>query len=147
MGTSMRPTIFNDRVANALKKWHHTAKKHTKHGHSGSNTPHSSRPPTPTHGMSPVHLLHNYNNRSLDHQTSFTASPSPPRFSDFGGNGHSHQQFFDPESQNHSYQREITDSEYSNSHHPQANLGSPVREEREVTEDVKVELSEFTFKK
>ncbi|KAL1209829.1 MLO-like protein 12 [Cardamine amara subsp. amara] len=147
MGTSMRPTIFNDRVANALKKWHHTAKKHTKHGHSGSNTPHSSHPTTPTHGMSPVHLLHSYHNRGLDHQTSFTASPSPPRFSDFGGNGHGHQQFFDPESQNHSVQREITDSEYSNSHHPQADMASPVREERKVTEHVKVDLSEFTFKK
>ncbi|KAL9302166.1 MLO-like protein 12 [Arabidopsis thaliana] len=147
MGTSMRPTIFNDRVANALKKWHHTAKKQTKHGHSGSNTPHSSRPTTPTHGMSPVHLLHNYNNRSLDQQTSFTASPSPPRFSDYSGQGHGHQHFFDPESQNHSYQREITDSEFSNSHHPQVDMASPVREEKEIVEHVKVDLSEFTFKK
>ncbi|KAG7569724.1 Mlo-related protein [Arabidopsis thaliana x Arabidopsis arenosa] len=147
MGTSMRPTIFNDRVANALKKWHHTAKKQTKHGHSGSNTPHSSRPTTPTHGMSPVHLLHNYNNRSLDQQTSFTASPSPPRFSDYSGQGHGHQHFFDPESQNHSYQREITDSEFSNSHHPQVDMASPVREENEIIEHVKVDLSEFTFKK
>ncbi|CAH2058751.1 unnamed protein product, partial [Thlaspi arvense] len=147
MGTSMRPTIFNDRVANALKKWHHTAKKQTKHGHSGSNTPHSSRPTTPTHGMSPVHLLHNYHNRALDYQTSFTASPSPPRFSDFGGHGHGHQQFFDPESQNVSCHREITDSENSNSHHPHADVASPVREERDVIEHVKVDLSEFTFKK
>uniref|UniRef100_A0A1J3ITA9 MLO-like protein n=1 Tax=Noccaea caerulescens TaxID=107243 RepID=A0A1J3ITA9_NOCCA len=144
MGTSMRPTIFNDRVANALKKWHHMAKKQTKHGHSESNTPHSSRPATPTHGMSPVHLLHNYNNRSLDQQTSYTASPSPPRFSDFAGR---HQNFFDPDSQTVSYQREITDSENSNSHHPHADVASPVREEREVVEHVKVDLSEFTFKK
>lgn len=173
MGTSMRPTIFNDKVANALKKWHHTAKKQTKHGHSGSNTPHSSRPTTPTHGMSPVHLLHNYRNRSLDQQTSFTASPSPPRYSDFGGNyqnhgldqtsstaspspprfsdfgghGHGHQQFFDPESQNISSHRGITDSDNSNSHHPHADVASPIIEEREITEHVKVDLSEFTFKK
>ncbi|KAF2577904.1 hypothetical protein F2Q68_00001677 [Brassica cretica] len=173
MGTSMRPTIFNDKVANALKKWHHTAKKQTKHGHSGSNTPHSSRPTTPTHGMSPVHLLHNYRNRSLDQQTSFTASPSPPRYSDFGGNyqnhgldqtsstaspspprfsdfgghGHGHQQFFDPESQNISSHRGITDSDNSNSHNPHVDVVSPVIEEREITEHVNVDLSEFTFKK
>ncbi|CAN8287198.1 unnamed protein product [Cochlearia groenlandica] len=140
MGTSMRPTIFNDRVANALKKWHHTAKKQTKHGHSGSNTPHSSHPATPTHGMSPVHLLHSYHNRGLDHQTSFTASPSPSRFSDFNNQGNQH--FYDPESQ-----REITDSETSLSQNPRGDVASHVREERDVIEHVKVDLSEFTFKK
>lgn len=67
MGSTMKPTIFNDRVAAALKNWHHIAKKHTKQGRlSGSNTPMSSRPQTPSHGMSPVHLLHNYPNRSGD---------------------------------------------------------------------------------
>ncbi|KAL9422125.1 hypothetical protein AB3S75_034398 [Citrus x aurantiifolia] len=67
MGSTMKPTIFNDRVAAALKNWHHIAKKHTKQGRlSGSNTPMSSRPQTPTHGMSPVHLLHNYPNHSGD---------------------------------------------------------------------------------
>ncbi|XVF83263.1 hypothetical protein PTKIN_Ptkin16aG0472400 [Pterospermum kingtungense] len=72
MGTNMRPTIFNDRVAAALKNWHHTAKKHAKHSkHSESTTPFSSRPTTPTHGMSPVHLLHNYP-RSVE---SYNASP------------------------------------------------------------------------
>ncbi|VVB17473.1 unnamed protein product [Arabis nemorensis] len=145
MGTSMRPTIFNDRVANALKKWHHTAKKQTKHGHSGSNTPQSSRPATPTHGMSPVHLLHNYRS---DHQNSFTASPSPPRFSDYGGQGNSHHHFYDPESQNlSSHVREITDSENSNSRHPQVDRASPAREERDIVEHVKVGMPEFTFKK
>ncbi|RDX68470.1 MLO-like protein 12, partial [Mucuna pruriens] len=63
MGTSMKPTIFNDRVAAALKKWHHTAKKHVKHSkHSAANntTPLSSRSSTPTFGMSPIHLLHRH---------------------------------------------------------------------------------------
>ncbi|XP_039067344.1 MLO-like protein 12 [Hibiscus syriacus] len=63
MGTNMRPTIFNDRIAAALKNWHHTAKKHTKQSrqlHSENTTPFSSRPATPTHRMSPVHFLHNY---------------------------------------------------------------------------------------
>ncbi|XP_062085082.1 MLO-like protein 6 isoform X2 [Humulus lupulus] len=61
MGSTMSPTIFNDRVAEALKNWHLSAKKNKKHSrHSGANSPFSSRPATPTHGMSPVHLLQNY---------------------------------------------------------------------------------------
>ncbi|MBA0725670.1 hypothetical protein Golax_022235 [Gossypium laxum] len=67
MGTNMRPTIFNDRVAAALKNWHHRAKKHTKQSrllHSENTTPFSSRPATPTHGMSPVHILHKHPQRS-----------------------------------------------------------------------------------
>ncbi|KAM7273089.1 hypothetical protein ACFE04_027753 [Oxalis oulophora] len=82
MGSSMKPAIFNDRVATALKSWHHTARKHTKqsHGHhSPQTTPFSSRPGTPTrgvsptrggygmsptYGMSPVHLLQGFNNHS-----------------------------------------------------------------------------------
>ncbi|XP_007009792.2 PREDICTED: MLO-like protein 6 isoform X1 [Theobroma cacao] len=77
MGTNMRPTIFNDRVAAALKSWHHTAKKHTKHSkHSENTTPFSSRPATPTHGMSPVHLLHN-------HPRSVESYHTSPRNSNF----------------------------------------------------------------
>lgn len=30
MGSTMRPTIFDERVAMALKNWHHKAKKHVK---------------------------------------------------------------------------------------------------------------------
>ncbi|OWM70175.1 hypothetical protein CDL15_Pgr026025 [Punica granatum] len=67
MGSTMKPTIFNDRVATALKHWHHTAKRHTKESkHSNSVTPFSSRPATPERSASPIHLLHNYQNRSLD---------------------------------------------------------------------------------
>ena len=73
----MRPAIFNNRVAAALKSWHHTAKKHTKQSrHSENTTPFSSRPATPTHGMSPVHLLHNYP-RSVE---SYHTSPSHSNF-------------------------------------------------------------------
>nr|AFW98803.1 MLO protein 3 [Rosa multiflora] len=65
MGSSMKPTVFNEGVAEAVKSWHHKAKKKVKHSlHSERSTPLSSRPGTPTHGMSPVHLLHNVNNRS-----------------------------------------------------------------------------------
>ncbi|XP_073158461.1 MLO-like protein 6 [Henckelia pumila] len=58
MGSTMKPTIFNERVATALKNWHHTAKKHIKE--SKHPTPSSSRPSTPSHGMSPMHLLRHY---------------------------------------------------------------------------------------
>ncbi|XP_044507635.1 MLO-like protein 6 isoform X2 [Mangifera indica] len=79
MGSTMKPTVFNDRVAAALKNWHQAAKKHTKHGkHSEATTPFSSRPQTPTHRMSPVHLLQNYPNRSSD-----SYHPSPARPSNF----------------------------------------------------------------
>lgn len=62
MGSNMKPTIFNERVATALRKWHHTARKHLRENrHSSSVTPMStSRPATPTHGFSPVHLLRHY---------------------------------------------------------------------------------------
>ncbi|KAK2977572.1 hypothetical protein RJ640_007208 [Escallonia rubra] len=62
MGSSMKPTIFNERVAKALHNWHQSAKKHIKQNrrHPDSVTPLSSRPSTPKHGTSPVHLLHYY---------------------------------------------------------------------------------------
>ncbi|KAG6765239.1 hypothetical protein POTOM_029265 [Populus tomentosa] len=82
MGSSMRSTVFNDRVAAALKTWHLTAKKQSKHGkNSASHTPMSSRPQTPTHGMSPVHLLHNH--RSSTAPNSF---PNSPRLSNHYNN-------------------------------------------------------------
>ncbi|KAK7364734.1 hypothetical protein VNO80_13475 [Phaseolus coccineus] len=55
MGSTMKPTIFNQRVASALKNWHNTAKKQVKN--SKQTTPFSSKPSTPTYGMSPMHLL------------------------------------------------------------------------------------------
>ncbi|KAK3002187.1 hypothetical protein RJ639_022489 [Escallonia herrerae] len=58
----MKPTIFNERVAKALHNWHQSAKKHIKQNrrHPASMTSLSSRPRTPLHGTSPVHLLHYY---------------------------------------------------------------------------------------
>ncbi|KAL0417741.1 UNVERIFIED_CONTAM: MLO-like protein 6 [Sesamum radiatum] len=71
MGSTMKPTIFNDRVATALRNWHHTAKKHIKQSkHSAPTTPTSIRPPTPSHGMSPVHLLRHHRSEMDSLQTS-----------------------------------------------------------------------------
>src|ERR1044072_2287637 len=74
MGSGMKPTIFGENAAAAVKKWHHTAKKHVRHSKEfNANTPYSSRPATPTHGMSPVHLLHKHSN--YHHSDSPLASP------------------------------------------------------------------------
>ncbi|KAM3399079.1 MLO-like protein 6 [Capsicum galapagoense] len=98
MGSSMKPTIFNERVATALRKWHHGAKKHIKEinkHHSNPATPMSSRPTTPTHAMSPVHLLRGIrtsdmdvspqrSNYNVDHWD-IEGSSSPTRFYQGGG--------------------------------------------------------------
>ncbi|XP_057799040.1 MLO-like protein 6 [Salvia miltiorrhiza] len=62
MGSKMRPVIFSDHVASALRGWHRTAKEHVKHGRpSGSSTPFSSRAASPLHGStSPLYLLQGY---------------------------------------------------------------------------------------
>ncbi|XP_057781779.1 MLO-like protein 6 [Salvia miltiorrhiza] len=89
MGSSMKPTIFNERVATALRNWHHTAKKHIKQ--SRHSTPMSSRPATPSHHTSPIHLLRHYRSEMDSVHTSprrsnydadnwDTESPSPSRF-------------------------------------------------------------------
>lgn len=83
MGSSMKPTIFDHRVATALTNWQRTAREKRKyHKQSETDTPFSSRPATPTHGMSPVHLLHNYHNTfDVD---SFYSSPRSINFKNDG---------------------------------------------------------------
>ncbi|THG10884.1 hypothetical protein TEA_025819 [Camellia sinensis var. sinensis] len=78
MGSTMKPTIFNERVAIALRNWHHSAKKHIKHNQqSGQATPMSSRPATPSHHTSPVHLLRHY---KAEMDSSLQASPRRTNF-------------------------------------------------------------------
>ncbi|WOL00025.1 hypothetical protein Cni_G08738 [Canna indica] len=58
MGSKMKHTIFNERVATALRKWHQTARKHLKENNkkSGSITPFStSRATTPTNSLPHVY--------------------------------------------------------------------------------------------
>lgn len=78
MGSNMRPTIFNDKVATALRKWHHTAKKHVKQSRHSSST---SLPETPTQSMSPVQLLH----KQLSEQGD--TDETSPRMSNFNNEG------------------------------------------------------------
>ncbi|AAD25552.1 Highly Simlilar to Mlo proteins [Arabidopsis thaliana] len=123
MGSKMKPTVFNERVATALKSWHHTAKKNIKHGRtSESTTPFSSRPTTPTHGSSPIHLLRNApHKRSRSVDESFANSFSP-RNSDFDS--------WDPESQHET-------AETSNSNH-RSRFGEEESEKKFVSSSVEL---------
>lgn len=77
MGSTMKPTVFDEKVATALRSWHQTAKKQIKRNKkSGQVSPMSSRPGTPSHGMSPVHLLQNY-------RTDIDSFPTTPRNGNF----------------------------------------------------------------
>lgn len=84
MGSTMKPVIFNERVASALKSWYQTAKKNKGGRRSENTTPFSSRPATPLHGTSPLHLLHAYQNNA--DQDSLQASPRASHF-DYEGLG------------------------------------------------------------
>lgn len=72
MGSHMKKAIFEEQTANALQRWHKTAKKkvkqHRKSGHSSSgfasrsglHSGFQSGETTPLHGSSPLHLLRRY---------------------------------------------------------------------------------------
>lgn len=125
MGSTMKPTIFNDRVAAALRNWHHTARKHIKQ-QKGSVTPMSSRPTTPSHHMlSPVHLLRHYRNEMDSVHTSprrsnfdieqywETDSPSPshrqPRIPGEGSSSYHHGHVL-PDQSNVEYDKVVNES-------------------------------------
>lgn len=119
MGSTMKPTIFNERVATALRNWHHTAKKHIKQN-KGSVTPLSSRPTTPTHHMSPVHLLRHYRSEVDSFQNS-------PRKSNFEADR------WDTDSPSPSHTHfHHTASEGSSSHHHQIEMGQVDRQDHDV---------------
>ncbi|XP_054813846.1 MLO-like protein 6 [Prosopis cineraria] len=84
MGSSMKATIFNERVVAALRKWHHRARKEVKRkrGSVGSVSE------TPSPSMSPVSLLRYYRSEAdsvhtSPRKTSMEAefSASPPHYS------------------------------------------------------------------
>lgn len=134
MGSTMKPTIFNDNVAAALKNWQHTARKHIKHkdsSHSAANTPFSSRPGTPTHGMSPVHLLHKHPR----HSDSPLTSPRAP---------HYHNEQWDvegsPSPSHHARNHDDTMQPPTAEELPPIGL-QPIRTQHEIN----IALSEFSF--
>ncbi|CAL1403400.1 unnamed protein product [Linum trigynum] len=90
MGSTMKPTVFNESVATALRKWHHTAKKNVKQskasGVSSTGTPASSRPTTPSHHqhLSPIHLLRNHRASEFSAADSLQSSPRRSNFYWYG---------------------------------------------------------------
>ncbi|PPD82267.1 hypothetical protein GOBAR_DD20793 [Gossypium barbadense] len=143
MGTNMKPTIFNERVATALRNWHHTAKKHIKHN-KGSVTPFSSRPNTPSHHTSPVHLLRNYrsevdslhtsprrSNFDIELSDTDSLSPSPPNYTEGSSTSHHHVNMEDQ------VQVDYIDNDIN-----ELNFN----ERRELTQhEINIELKDFSF--
>ena len=66
MGSHMKSTIFEERIASGLRRWHRKAKKNRKRRNlvSGFSSRGGTRSveTTPSHGSSPVHLMRRYNN-------------------------------------------------------------------------------------
>jgi mlo protein len=151
MGTSMKPTVFSENVAAALKTWHHTAKEHTKHGaHSGSNSPYASMPVTPRHGNSPVHLLHNYPHSSTN---SLHNSPIRSNIVDNENWGNAadwqrrHQEFEDTPISTAVLQNEQHEVEIQQSGPSGAALVQPVHPSDGSQHEVQLSLTDFSFNK
>ncbi|KAJ8747285.1 hypothetical protein K2173_014522 [Erythroxylum novogranatense] len=149
MGSRMRPTVFNDRVATALRNWHKTAKKHAKHGgrNSESHTPLSSRPTTPTYGMSPAHLLQNY--RSSTAPDSLQASP---RNYSYNKPDHWDLEAVNPVNDHETYEPQPLESpDYRDRDMPIEDPDSmnlpPVPPAIRTQHEVNISLAEFTFRK
>lgn len=77
MGSNMKKSIFEEQTAKALKKWHQAAKQRNKQRKGITDTSSiMSGDATPTHGSSPLHLLHHYKQRSTAPDADgFAASP------------------------------------------------------------------------
>lgn len=151
MGSTMKPTIFNERVAMALRNWHHSAKKHLKENKgSVSVTPMSSRPATPSHHMSPVHLLRNYrsemdsvqasprkSNFDIEHWE--TESPSP---------SHRHRPVGDGSSSYHHHQTDQSYIKYDKDVN-EVNLGqlAPIPQPARAQHEIDIGLKDFSFDK
>jgi len=75
MGSTMKATIFNEKVATALRNWHHTAKKNVKEKLAlRSQSSLSTRPSIPKQPKSHANLLRRY------HSEMATYPSSPIRF-------------------------------------------------------------------
>ena len=155
MGSTMKPTIFNERVATALRNWHHTAKKHIKQNRAGSVTPLSSRPTTPSHHMSPVHLLRHYRSEvdslqnsprrsNFDTERWDTDSPSPShhhqlhRLAIDGSTSHQHQIEFGQLDQH---------DEFANETGPVAQTTTTQQPQPGMQQEIKVAQRDFSFER
>ncbi|KAF8396600.1 hypothetical protein HHK36_018239 [Tetracentron sinense] len=144
MGSTMKPTIFNERVAMALRSWHHTAKKHIKQNRkSGTVTPMSSRPATPSHGMSPVHLLRGYQNEVDSLQTS-------PRMSNFDNENWEMEGSPPPpsdESPSHHYRHHPVVEQERENHEPSSTQLPPPPQAISTQHEISIDPLGFSFAK
>ncbi|XP_021806749.1 MLO-like protein 6 [Prunus avium] len=139
MGSTMKPTIFNDRVANAIKKWHLSAKKHLKHN---KNSP-TSVPGTPLHSMSPVHLLRHYQS---EHDVDSVHTLPRMSYCDADGpnSSPSHHQddlSWSNQGRSHGQEEEISAHKSNAVNNPIAGYGSQSQHE------IQINSAEFTFEK
>lgn len=79
MGSHMKKSIFEEQTAQALKKWTKAAKERKKLRKAGGGTGggNVSGENTPSHGSSPLHLLHNQKHRSSTHEVG--SAPNSPK--------------------------------------------------------------------
>ncbi|XP_050287344.1 MLO-like protein 6 isoform X2 [Quercus robur] len=152
MGSTMKPTIFNERVALGLRNWHHSAKKHLKENKgSVTVTPMSSRPATPSHHTSPVHLLRNYRSEMDSVQTSprksnfdfehwETESPSP---------SHHHRPTGGGSSSYHHHQMDKSNIEFDKNVNEAVTLSqlAPIPQPARAQHEIDIGLKDFSFDK
>lgn len=72
MGSHMKKAIFEEQTAKALKKWQNAARERKKLRKNGADVSSTfmSGENTPSHGSSPIHLLHKYKTNSADIESS-----------------------------------------------------------------------------
>ncbi|CAM8967390.1 unnamed protein product [Rhodiola kirilowii] len=154
MGSSMKATVFDERVAFAIKKWHKSAKRNLKlkqsRKSSSLRTQTSSRPctPTPTDGsLSPVHLLRHYRSEASDVLNALpcTSLPEPTENSNWeitDASGPPSRHFLDGEGSNAKHYGEL-----------QAYLEDEDRDRRAMVPvecaiiDVEISSKDFSFDK
>ncbi|KAK4485480.1 hypothetical protein RD792_008122 [Penstemon davidsonii] len=147
MGSTMKPVIFSDQVASAIRGWHHTAKKQLKlqGQQSGNTTPFSSRPGTPLRGnMSPLYLLGGLQNNHDSFENGYQISPRTSSFGNEGwggGEGTS----VSP----HHHEIEIDDSLRNGMNHSEIEIDieDPRPNNVEAEPQVQISLSELSFRK
>ncbi|KAJ0026473.1 hypothetical protein Pint_09197 [Pistacia integerrima] len=115
MGSHMKKAIFEEQTAKAIKKWHQVAKERNKirkagrnnnNNNGGSDPGFLSGENTPSIGSSPIHLLHNFKNRSSQPHvdiesvvTSPMSYPSDTELSEIEGSSHNNRHIVEEEEQ------------------------------------------------
>jgi len=115
MGSTMKPTIFNERVARALRNWHHTAKKHVKQNRGLQLQTPSSAPSTPNQPKSQANLLRQC------HSEMYTYPTSPIRFDSEAH--HPYEIDSPPSSISHHHKSKVNASSSSSIHHHEIEMG------------------------